>query len=136
VGMQDAGAISVLIVDDDSRMRNVVRTILEDEGFVVSEAADGSEAIQVASRDRLPNLIVLDVMMPERNGWECLTDLKSHSRLRHIPVILMTSRGEHDDQFRGMAQGADGYIVKPFEPDSLVKAVKATLGHRTTDRDA
>jgi DNA-binding response OmpR family regulator len=128
--------MNALVVDDDARIRRVVRTILEDEGFRVTEAADGSEAIRVASLQPSPDLIVLDVMMPERNGWECLTDLKSHTRLRHIPVILMTSRAEHDDQFRGMAQGADGYVVKPFEPDSLVKAVKTTLGHRTTDRDA
>jgi len=120
----------VLVVDDDPRIRRVLRTIFEGEGFRVLEAEDGGRAIEVASGDPTPDLIVLDVVMPNRNGWECMTDLKSHSRLRHIPVILLTSRGEHDDQFRGMAQGADGYVVKPFDPDSLLKAVRRTVGDR------
>lgn len=122
----DSGAY-ILVVDDDAQMRTVMRTVLEGAGHIVAEAADGAEAIVAASDDPTPDLILLDILMPNRDGWECLNDLKSHTRLRQIPVVLVTARGDTEDQFRGMADGADGYIVKPVEPDDLMRTVRRTL---------
>ena len=129
--MSVSGGPLVLVVDDDERIRKVVRTLLEAEGVTVDEAGDAATAIARASAQPAPDLIMLDVVMPGRGGWDVLDDLKSHSRLRQIPVVMLTARSQHDDQFRGMAQGADGYLVKPFEPEILVQTVHRMLGERS-----
>jgi len=113
----------ILVVDDEPRMIRFIRMNLELEGYVVSEAGDGVRALQQV-RDTLPDLIILDVMMPELDGFETLRALREFSS---VPVLMLTARGEEDDRVRGLELGADDYVTKPFSPRELVSRVKAVL---------
>jgi len=113
----------ILVVDDEPRMIRFIRMNLELEGYTVFEAADGVQALKQV-RDVLPDLIILDVMMPELDGFETLEDLREFSS---VPVIMLTARGEEDDRVRGLELGADDYVTKPFSPRELVSRVKAVL---------
>ena len=113
----------VLVVDDEPRMIHFIRLNLEHDGFEVTEAASGTEALE-ALRDTLPNLILLDVMMPDLDGFETLELIREIS---NVPVIMLTAKGEEDDRVRGLELGADDYITKPFSPRELVSRVRAVL---------
>ena len=113
----------VLVVDDEPRMIRFIRMNLELEGYEVVEAHHGAQALD-RTRDQLPDLIVLDVMMPELDGFETLAALREFSS---VPVIMLTARGEEDDRVRGLELGADDYITKPFSPRELVSRIKAVL---------
>jgi DNA-binding response OmpR family regulator len=113
----------ILVVDDEPRMIRFIRLNLEHDGFIVSEARDGSQAL-AQLRDRLPDLVLLDVMMPELDGFETLRLLREISA---VPVIMLTAKGEEDDRVRGLELGADDYITKPFSPRELVSRVRAVL---------
>ncbi|MEK9164019.1 MAG: response regulator, partial [Chloroflexota bacterium] len=113
----------ILVVDDEPRMIRFIRMNLELEGYAVFEAADGVRALQQV-RDTLPDLVILDVMMPELDGFETLQDLREFSS---VPVIMLTARGEEDDRVRGLELGADDYVTKPFSPRELVSRVKAVI---------
>src|SRR5574341_592728 len=113
----------ILVVDDEPRMIRFIRMNLELEGYTVFEAADGVRALQQV-RDALPDLVILDVMMPELDGFETLRALREFSS---VPVIMLTARGEEDDRVRGLELGADDYVTKPFSPRELVSRVKAVL---------
>lgn len=113
----------VLVVDDEDRIRVIVRGYLEREGFEVAEARDGEAALKVA-RDWHPDLIVLDVMMPGTDGIEVLRRLRTESEM---PVILLTARSEEVDKLVGLSVGADDYVTKPFSPRELVARVKTVL---------
>ncbi len=113
----------ILVVDDEPRMIRFIRMNLELEGYAVFEAADGLRALQQV-RDTLPDLVILDVMMPELDGFETLQDLREFSS---VPVIMLTARGEEDDRVRGLELGADDYVTKPFSPRELVSRVKAVI---------
>jgi DNA-binding response OmpR family regulator len=113
----------VLVVDDEPRMIHFIRLNLEHDGFEVSEAASGTEALE-ALRDTLPDLILLDVMMPDLDGFETLELIREIS---NVPVIMLTAKGEEDDRVRGLELGADDYITKPFSPRELVSRVRAVL---------
>ncbi|MBM4423347.1 MAG: response regulator transcription factor [Chloroflexi bacterium] len=113
----------ILVVDDEPRMIRFIRMNLELEGYSVFEAADGVQALAQV-RDTLPDLVILDVMMPELDGFETLRDLREISS---VPVIMLTARGEEDDRVRGLELGADDYVTKPFSPRELVSRVKAVL---------
>jgi DNA-binding response OmpR family regulator len=113
----------ILVVDDEPRMIRFIRMNLELEGFQVFEAGDGVRALQQV-RDILPDLVILDVMMPELDGFETLRALREFSS---VPVIMLTARGEEDDRVRGLELGADDYVTKPFSPRELVGRVKAVL---------
>jgi len=117
----------VLIVDDESSLRALVRVNLEVDGFEVSEAVDGIEAMNML-KESTPDLILLDIMMPGKDGIEVLEDLSANESLRDIPVILLTAKGELEDLERGAALGARGHITKPFDPEQMVRTVKAALG--------
>ena len=104
----------ILLVDDEDRIREIVRGYLESEGFEVSEARDGEAALD-AARDWHPDLVVLDVMMPGTDGIEVLRKLRATSEL---PVILLTARSEEVDTLLGLSMGADDYVTKPFSPAS------------------
>lgn len=104
-------------------MIRFIRMNLELEGYTVFEAADGVRALQQV-RDALPDLVILDVMMPELDGFETLRALREFSS---VPVIMLTARGEEDDRVRGLELGADDYVTKPFSPRELVSRVKAVL---------
>lgn len=113
----------ILVVDDEERMVRFIRMNLEHDGFQVSEAFNGKQAIQ-KMRDVTPDLILLDVMMPDLDGFEVLETVREFS---NVPVIMLTAKGEEDDRVRGLEHGADDYITKPFSPRELVSRIKAVL---------
>ena len=113
----------ILVVDDEERMVRFIRLNLEHDGFLVSEAFNGKEAIQQL-RDVSPDLILLDVMMPDLDGFEVLQMIRETSK---VPVLMLTAKGEEDDRVRGLELGADDYITKPFSPREMVSRVKAVL---------
>ena len=119
----DPRNITVLVVDDEPRLVDVVRMNLEVEGYRVVEAATGYEALDRLKED-LPDLVVLDVMMPERDGFETLRHIREVSS---VPVIMLTVRQEESDRIRGLEIGADDYLTKPFNPRELQVRIKAVL---------
>jgi two-component system KDP operon response regulator KdpE len=113
----------VLIVEDEKRMARFIRLNLEHDGFQVFEAIRGKEAIRKARED-LPDLILLDVMLPDIDGFDVLRRIREES---DVPVIMLTAKGEEDDRVRGLELGADDYVAKPFSPRELVSRVRAVL---------
>ena len=116
--------IKILVVDDESRMRKLVRDFLEKEGYEVLEAGDGEEALDIFYEEKKLALCILDVMMPKMDGWQVLREIRSESK---IPVIMLTAKGEEHDELQGFEIGADEYISKPFSPKILVARVGALL---------
>ncbi len=117
---------TILIVDDSQTVREMVSEQLRRAGFAVVEAVDGEEAI-AKIQESLPDLVVTDIVMPKKNGYELCRWLKSEQQTRNIPVIMCTSKGEEFDLYWGMKQGADAYITKPYHPPDLLAAVKKLL---------
>ncbi len=117
------GRRRILVVDDEPRMIRFIRLNLEHDGFDVVEATSGSQAL-AQLRDRLPDLVLLDVMMPDLDGFETLRLLREISS---VPVIMLTAKGDEDDRVRGLELGADDYVTKPFSPRELVSRVRAVL---------
>lgn len=113
----------ILVVDDEERMARFIRLNLEHDGFLVIEAYRGMDAIRLL-REQLPDLILLDVMMPDIDGFETLKMIREVSS---VPVIMLTAKGEEDDRVKGLEMGADDYITKPFSPRELTSRVKAVL---------
>jgi two-component system phosphate regulon response regulator PhoB len=116
----------ILVVDDEEDILELVRYNLEKAGFQVSCAENGSEALRMA-RAELPDLILLDLMLPGLDGLEVTSLLKNDSKTRHLPVIMLTAKGSEADVVRGLEAGADDYIPKPFSPKVLVARVNAVL---------
>lgn len=116
--------IKILVVDDESRMRKLVRDFLERAGFQVLEAGDGMEAMDMFFDNKDIGLIILDVMMPRMDGWEVCREIRKDSR---VPIIMLTARGEERDELNGFELGVDEYISKPFSPKILVARVNALL---------
>lgn len=116
--------IKILVVDDESRMRKLVKDFLVKKGFVVIEAADGEQALDIFYEHKDISLIILDVMMPRVDGFEVLKEIRMYSQ---IPVIMLTAKGEEHDELIGFESGADEYISKPFSPRILVARVEALL---------
>ncbi len=113
----------VLVVDDEERMVRFIRLNLEHDGFQVIEAFKGMQAIQ-AIRNQLPDLVLLDVMLPDIDGFEVLKLIRE---INSVPVIMLTAKGEEDDRVHGLELGADDYVTKPFSPRELVSRVRAVL---------
>lgn len=113
----------ILVVDDEERMARFIRLNLEHDGFLVIEAYRGMDAIRIL-REQLPDMILLDVMMPDIDGFEVLRMVREVST---VPVIMLTAKGEEDDRIKGLEMGADDYITKPFSPRELTSRVKAVL---------
>lgn len=113
----------ILVVDDEERMLRFIRLNLEHDGFQVIEAIKGHEALDKMRTD-MPDMILLDVMLPDLDGFEVL---KMVREISNIPVIMLTAKGEEDDRVRGLELGADDYVTKPFSPRELVSRVKAVL---------
>jgi two-component system KDP operon response regulator KdpE len=113
----------ILVVDDEERMARFIRLNLEHDGFRVAEAHRGYEAMEVL-RDVMPDVVILDVMMPDMDGFEVLKMIREISA---VPVIMLTAKGEEDDRVRGLELGADDYVTKPFSPRELVSRVRAVL---------
>jgi two-component system KDP operon response regulator KdpE len=118
----------ILVVDDERRMVGFIRLNLEQDGFEVIEASNGTQALD-RLRDSLPDLILLDVMMPDIDGFEVLRTIREISQ---VPVIMLTAKGEEDDKVKGLELGADDYVTKPFSPRELVSRVKAVLRRGST----
>lgn len=116
--------LKVLVVDDESRMRKLVKDFLNKKGFIVLEAADGEEAIDIFFSDNSINLLILDVMMPKMDGWEVVKEVRKVSK---VPIIMLTARGQEQDELLGFELGVDEYISKPFSPKILVARVEAIL---------
>ena len=116
--------LKILVVDDESRMRKLVRDFLEREGFSVLEAGDGMEALDIFYSQKDIALIILDVMMPRMDGWETCREIRKESQ---VPIIMLTARGEERDELQGFDLGVDEYISKPFSPKILVARVAAIL---------
>ncbi|MBU6360150.1 MAG: response regulator transcription factor [Chloroflexota bacterium] len=120
---QNQDAKMVLVVDDEPRMINFIRMNLEIERFQVISAKDGLEAVR-KTREMLPDCVLLDVMMPEMDGFETLRLIREEST---VPVIMLTARNDEEDKVKGLSLGADDYITKPFSPRELVSRVKAVI---------
>lgn len=114
----------ILVVDDESRMRKLVKDFLVRKGYTVLEAADGMEAMDYFYEDKDIALIILDVMMPKMDGWQVCREIRMHSK---VPIIMLTARSEERDELQGFDLGVDEYISKPFSPKILVARVEAIL---------
>ena len=121
--------MKILVVDDESRMRKLVSDFLTRKGYAVIEAADGVEAVDTFMENKDIALIILDVMMPEMDGWQVCREIR---RVSNIPIIMLTAKGETFDKVLGLELGADDYMVKPFEPKELLARVKAVLRRSDT----
>lgn len=121
--------LKVLVVDDEARMRKLVRDFLTVKGFQVLEAGDGEEAIDRFFEQKDIALILLDVMMPKMDGFEVCRTIRKYSQ---VPIIMLTARGEEQDELQGFNLGVDEYISKPFSPKILVARVEAILRRSNT----
>ena len=116
--------IKILVVDDESRMRKLIRDFLEREGYQVLEASDGIEAMDIFYEEKNIDLIILDVMMPRLDGWQVFKEVREISK---FPIMMLTARAEERNELKGFEMGADEYITKPFSPKILVARVGALL---------
>ncbi|MBR2950144.1 MAG: response regulator transcription factor [Lachnospiraceae bacterium] len=125
--------LKILVVDDESRMRKLVKDFLQRENYEVLEAADGSEALDIFFSQTEISLILLDVMMPKVDGWQVCREIRSYSK---VPIIMLTARGDERDELQGFELGVDEYISKPFSPKILVARVGAILRRAGVHADA
>lgn len=116
--------LKILVVDDESRMRKLIKDFLEREGYFILEAADGVEALDIFYETPDLAMVILDVMMPRMDGWEVCREIRERSTL---PVLMLTARSEERDELKGFELGVDEYISKPFSPKILVARVNALL---------
>ena len=116
--------IKILVVDDESRMRKLVKDFLGKQGYEVLEAADGEEAVDVFFAQKNISLIILDVMMPKMDGWTVCKEIRQYSK---VPIIMLTAKSDEKDELLGFDLGIDEYISKPFSPKILVARVEAIL---------
>jgi twitching motility two-component system response regulator PilH len=117
---------TVLVVEDSPTQRELIIDVLKGSGLTVMVANDGMEALQHMQMS-CPDLVVLDIVMPKMNGYEVCRKLKTDPKTQNVPVVMCSSKGEEFDRYWGMKQGADAYIVKPFQPKELVATVKQLL---------
>ena len=121
--------LKVLVVDDESRMRKLVKDFLVKKDFDVIEAEDGEKAVDIFFANKDIALIILDVMMPKMDGWQVCREIREYSQ---VPIIMLTAKSDERDELLGFELGVDEYISKPFSPKILVARVEAIL--RRTDR--
>ena len=117
--------LQILVVDDESRMRKLVRDFLEREGFMVLEAEDGLDAMDKFYENKDIALVILDVMMPKMDGWMVCREIRQSSK---VPIIMLTARSEERDELQGFELGVDEYISKPFSPKILVQGCRRFCG--------
>ncbi|MFH1678658.1 MAG: response regulator [Candidatus Omnitrophota bacterium] len=125
-------ALRILIVDDDPDIRDVLKLTLSEENYIVSEAENGEEALKIIHSKPL-DLVLLDYKIPKFDGRQVVQRVKSDLLLRHLPIIMVTGKGELEDKIDGLDAGADDYITKPFEPKELLARIRMTL--RRSERD-
>jgi DNA-binding response OmpR family regulator len=125
----------ILIVDDESAIRLICRLNLGSSGFETFEAADGDSAVRIARAER-PDLILLDVMLPGKDGWEVAEELAAVDETREIPILFLSARSDRTDESRGYELGGVGYITKPFDPHEVIERVRHVLARvRRGERD-
>ena len=122
--VQTMDAVKILMVDDEERMRKLVKDFLTIKGYRVLEAGDGEQAIDIFFKEKDISLVILDVMMPKMDGWETCKTIRRYSQ---VPIIMLTARSEERDELLGFELGVDEYITKPFSPKILVARVEAIL---------
>ena len=122
----------ILVVDDESRMRKLVRDFLVKSHYDVLEAEDGEQAVELFFRERGIALVVLDVMMPKMDGWQVCREIREYSQ---VPIIMLTARGDEQDELQGFQLGVDEYISKPFSPKILVARIEAILRRTQSAED-
>ncbi len=125
--------LKVLVVDDESRMRKLVRDFLTKDGYLVVEAADGEEAVDIFMSDKDIALIILDVMMPKLDGYGVAEEVR---KISDVPIIMLTAKSDEKDELRGFDLGIDEYITKPFSPRILVARVEAVLRRTLADEES
>ncbi len=121
----------ILVVDDEAKIRAIIRKYGEFEGYEIVEAGDGMEAIQICRKEDF-DCIILDVMMPELDGFSTCREIK---KIKNIPIIMLSARGEEYDRIHGFELGVDDYVVKPFSPKELMMRVKVVIG-RNSGKDS
>jgi two-component system alkaline phosphatase synthesis response regulator PhoP len=124
----------ILVVDDDKDIVRLVRSYLENAGYVVLSAYDGETALHTLRREK-PDLLVLDLMLPDRDGWDITRIIRGDAHLAGLPIIMLTARVEDSDKIVGLEIGADDYITKPFNPREVVARVRALLRRSSLARD-
>ena len=120
--------ITVLVVDDDPDLLKLLRTYMKLEGFVVRTAGKRADIVDAFRQPPKPDLVLLDVELPDANGFDVLAKMRLHPMLKTVPVIMLTGSATREAVLKGLQAGADGYVTKPFEPDHVVAAVRAVLG--------
>jgi len=115
--------VKILLVDDEDQIRNIVRMYLTREGYIIKEAADGKEALEIIDAEQF-DLIILDIMMPKVDGWAVCREVRARSA---VPIIMLTAKEDEVDRVLGLEMGADDYVVKPFSPRELLARIKAVL---------
>lgn len=143
--LQPGERLCAVLVEDDAFLANFTSTLLSLSGFDVRQAGNRDEIVAQIRQPPRPDIILLDVMLPDADGFDILRRVRQHPVLRDVPVIMLTGKTTREAVLRGLADGADGYITKPFEPDALLRAVRSVLGlpdeekkpgDRWTNRDA
>ena len=122
-------AVKVLVVDDEARMRKLVKDFLSIKGYKVLEAEDGEQAVDMFFKEKDIELIILDVMMPKMDGWDVCRTIRQYSQ---VPIVMLTARSEERDELMGFELGVDEYIAKPFSPKILVARIEAILRRKST----
>jgi two-component system OmpR family response regulator len=125
---EDAPPETVLVIEDDPEMQRMLRFLLTHAGFATRVAGNRAEIVTALRTLPSPDAVLLDVMLPDANGFDILARIRQHPVLKAIPVIMLTAKATREDVLRGLAGGADGYITKPFDHDTLMRGVRAVLG--------
>lgn len=125
---------TVLVVDDNADVRFLMTTVLVSGGYRVMEATSGDEALAMTTRPDVPDAIVLDVQMPSLDGWDTLAGIRASRRFGEVPVVLCTVKSSAADRMRGWKLGCDGYLVKPFDIDDLLREVEGAMTNRAAQR--
>ena len=121
-------ALSAVVVEDDPMLAKFIQTYLYFEGFSVRLAGNKAEIVAAFNKPPIPDLILLDVTLPDADGFDILLRLRQHLGLKNVPVIMLTGKATREAVIKGLAGGADGYITKPFEADALMRAVRTVVG--------
>jgi len=124
--LDESGGRRILVVDDDRNLRKIIQTNLELAGYEVTTASNGTEALRVLDAMQ-PDLVLLDVMMPKMDGYELARRIRRHPVNTHVPIIMLTAKGEVEDKLQGFEAGIDDYMTKPFGPQELLARVKAKI---------
>lgn len=118
--------MKILIVDDDFQNRDILRARLEQAGYEVGEATNGEEGLESAFKYKY-DLILLDIMMPKKDGWEVCKSIKAHPKTKDIPIVVLTARSQNIDELRSWESGANDYLTKPVDPVRLLEVVEQLL---------